>query len=307
MPADPQTDVVTGAFGYSGTVIARDLLAAGHRVRTLTGHPGRAPAGTPIDVRPMDFADPAALERDLRGVHTLYNTYWIRFPRGGTTHYTAVANSRVLFDAAARAGVQRVVHVSITHADDPAAARYSYFRGKAAVEEHLKGTGIPYAIARPSVLFGGDSVLLNNIAWLLRHLPVFAIGGSGDYRLRPIHVDDLATLMLELGGRADSVTVDAVGPQSLAFREMVMAIRAATGSHAVIVPAPAWAIPPLSRVLGAALRDTLLTSDEYDAMAAGLADSDAPATGVVKLTDWIAAHGDELGRSYANEISRHYS
>jgi uncharacterized protein YbjT (DUF2867 family) len=307
MPDDPQTDVVTGAFGYSGAVIARDLLAAGHRVRTLTGHPGRAPAGTPIDVRPMDFADPGALERDLRGVHTLYNTYWIRFPRGGATHYTAVANSRVLFDAAARAGVQRVVHVSITHADDPAAARYSYFRGKAAVEEHLKGTGIPYAIARPSVLFGGDSVLLNNIAWLLRRLPVFAIGGSGDYRLRPIHVDDLATLMLELGGRADSVTVDAVGPQSMAFREMVMAIRAATGSHAVIVPVPAAAIPPLSRALGAAVRDTLLTSDEYDAMAAGLADSDAPATGVVKLSDWIAAHGDELGRSYANEISRHYS
>jgi uncharacterized protein YbjT (DUF2867 family) len=306
MPDGPQTDVVTGAFGYSGAVIARDLLAAGHRVRTLTGHPGRAPAGTPIDVRPMNFADPSALKRDLRGVHTLYNTYWIRFPRGGATHYTAVANSRVLFDAAARAGVQRVVHVSITHADDPAAARYSYFRGKAAVEDHLKGTGIPYAIARPSVLFGGDSVLLNNIAWLLRRLPVFAIGGSGDYRLRPIHVDDLATLMLELGGRADSVTVDAVGPQSMAFREMVMAIRAATGSHAVIVPVPAWTIPPLSRALGAAVRDTLLTSDEYNAMAAGLADSDAPATGVVKLSEWIAAHGDELGRSYANEISRHY-
>ena len=306
MADNPQTDLVTGAFGYSGAVIARDLLAAGHRVRTLTGHPGRAPAGTPVDVRPLDFADPGALERDLRGVHTLYNTYWIRFPRGGATHYTAVANSRVLFDAAARAGVGRVVHVSITHADDPAAARYSYFRGKAAVEEHLKSTGIPYAIARPSVLFGGDSVLLNNIAWLLRRLPVFAIGGSGDYRLRPIHVDDLATLMLELGGRADSVTVDAVGPQSMAFREMVMAIRAATGSHAVVVPVPGWAIPPLSRALGAAVRDTLLTSDEYDAMAAGLADSDAPATGVVKLSDWIAAHGDELGRSYANEISRHY-
>jgi len=306
MADNPQTDLVTGAFGYSGAVIARDLLAAGHRVRTLTGHPGRAPAGTPVDVRPLDFADPGALERDLRGVHTLYNTYWIRFPRGGATHYTAVANSRVLFDAAARAGVRRVVHVSITHADDPAAARYSYFRGKAAVEEHLKSTGIPYAIARPSVLFGGDSVLLNNIAWLLRRLPVFAIGGSGDYRLRPIHVDDLATLMLELGGRADSVTVDAVGPQSMAFREMVMAIRAATGSHAVVVPVPGWAIPPLSRALGAAVRDTLLTSDEYDAMAAGLADSDAPATGVVKLSDWIAAHGDELGRSYANEISRHY-
>src|SRR5215472_3621392 len=81
-----QTDVVTGAFGYSGAAIARELLAAGHQVRTLTGHPGRAPAGTPIDVRPMDFADPDALSRDLAGAHTLYCTYWIRFPHGDVTH-----------------------------------------------------------------------------------------------------------------------------------------------------------------------------------------------------------------------------
>jgi uncharacterized protein YbjT (DUF2867 family) len=306
MSENPQTDVVTGAFGYSGAAIARELLAAGRQVRTLTGHPARAPAGTPIDVRPMDFSDASALERDLAGVHTLYNTYWIRFPRGGATHYAAVANSRVLLDAAARAGVRRVVHVSITHADDAAASRYSYFRGKAAVEDHLKGTGIPYAIVRPAILFGGDGVLLNNIAWLLRHLPVFAIGGDGGYRIRPIHVDDLARLATDLGGRDDNVTVDAVGPQSLPFREMVTTIRAATGSRAVIVPAPGWAIPPLSQALGMVLRDTLLTSDEYSAMTAGLAGSDAPPTGQVKLTDWIAEHGDSLGRRYANEINRHY-
>jgi NADH dehydrogenase len=307
MPDDPQTDAVTGAFGYSGAAITRDLLAAGHRVRTLTGHPGRAPAGTPVDVRPMDFTDPGALRRDLDGVHTLYNTYWIRFPRGGTTHETAVAHSRVLIDAAAQAGVRRVVHVSITHADDAAAAGYSYFRGKAAVEEHLQRSGLPYGIVRPSVLFGGDSgVLLNNIAWLLRHLPVFAIGGDGSYRLRPIHVDDLARLMLDLGGRTDNVTVDAVGPQSLTFRELIMAIRTATGSRAVIMTAPGRVIPPLSTALSLVLRDTLLTSDEYHAMTAGLADSGAPATGDVKLTDWITTRRESLGRSYANEIERHY-
>jgi uncharacterized protein YbjT (DUF2867 family) len=306
MAEDSRTNVVTGAFGYSGAAIARELLAVGHQVRTLTGHPDRAPAGTPVDARPLDFSDPGALERDLTGAHTLYNTYWIRFPRGGATHYTAVANSRVLIDAAARAGVQRIVHVSITHADDPAAARYSYFRGKAAVEDHLKNSGVPYAIVRPAILFGGDGVLLNNIAWLLRHLPVFAIGGDGGYRVRPIHVDDLARLTTELGERSDRATLDAVGPQSVTFREMVTAIRAATGSHAVIVPAPAWAIPPLSQALGAALRDRLLTSDEYYAMTAGLADSDGPPTGQVKLTDWIAEHGGTLGRTYANEISRHY-
>jgi uncharacterized protein YbjT (DUF2867 family) len=304
MSEDLQTDVVTGAFSYSGAAIARELLAAGRQVRTLTGHPGRAPNGTPIDVRPLDFSDAAALQRDLLGTHTLYNTYWVRFPHGRVTHEAAVTNSRVLFQAAARAGVQRIVHVSITHAD--AASPYPYFRGKAQVEDHLKATAVPYAIVRPAILFGANGVLINNIAWLLRHLPVFAIGGRGDYRVRPIHVDDLARLCTELGGRGDSTTLDAVGPQSLPFREMVTAIRAAAGSHALIVPAPGWLIPPLSGALGAVLRDVLLTREEYDAMADGLADSDAPATGEIRLTDWIAKHGDSLGRTYASELDRHF-
>ena len=304
MPGDPQTDAVTGAFSYSGAAIARELQAAGHRVRTLTGHPGRAPDGTQIDVHPLDFTDPDALRRSLHGAHTLYNTYWVRFSRAGVTHETAVANSRVLFEAASRAGVQRIVHVSITHAD--AASPYPYFRGKAEVERDLTAAGIPYAIVRPAILFGGDGVLLNNIAWLLRHLPVFAIGGDGSYRIRPIHVDDLARLMTDLGGGDTSVTVDAVGPQSLTFREMVTVIRAAVGSRAVVIPVPGSLIPPLSAALGLVLRDVLLTREEYQAMAEGLADSDGPPTGEIAFTDWVAKHGSDLGRRYANELDLHF-
>jgi uncharacterized protein YbjT (DUF2867 family) len=306
-----RTDVITGAFGYSGAAITRELRAAGHRVRTLTGHPGRAPAGTDVDVRPLDFTDPAGLARDLSGAHTLYCTYWVRFSHGAATRESAVANTKILFDAAARAGVARIVYVSILHADT--ASPYPYFSGKGALEEHLAGTGVPYAIARPAILFGSSatlgaagSVLLNNIAWLLRHLPVFGIGGGGGYRIRPIHVDDLARLCVELGAQPGNATVDAVGPESLTFREMVTAIRTATGSRSLLVPAPGWAIPPLSAVLGTALRDVLLTPEEYRAMADGLADSRAPATGQASLTGWIASHGDELGRVYANELDRHY-
>jgi uncharacterized protein YbjT (DUF2867 family) len=306
-----RTDVITGAFGYSGAAIAREVRAAGHRVRTLTGHPGRAPAGSDIDVRPLDFADPAALAGNLAGAHTLYCTYWVRFARGAATRESAVANSRILFDAAARAGVARIVYVSILHADT--ASRYPYFSGKGEVEQHLAATGVPYAIARPAILFGSSptlgvagSVLVNNIAWLLRHLPVFGIGDGGRYRIRPIHVDDLARLCVELDARPGNVTVDAVGPESVTFREMVAAIRAATGSRPLLVPAPGWAIPPLSAVLGTMLRDVLLTPEEYQAMADGLADSTAPATGQLSLTNWITSHGDELGRVYANELDRHY-
>ncbi len=304
-PNEGHLDVVTGAFSYSGAAIARDLLERGHRVRTLTGHPGRAPAGTPIDCRPLDFSDERALSMAMAGAHTLYNTYWVRFAHGSVTYTQAVANSRVLFSAAISAGVQRIVHVSITNpspnSPDP------YFRGKAAVEQALADSGIgSYAVARPAILFGGDGVLLNNIAWLLRHLPVFAIGGRGDYRLRPIHVDDLAALCADLGARADTMVVDAVGPESVTFRQLVETIRAAVGSRSLLAPVPGAAVPLLGNVLNVVLRDTLLTADEYASLAAGRADSAGPTTGKIALTAWIEAHGDQLGRRYANELDRHF-
>jgi len=297
-------DVVTGAFSYSGAAITSELQAAGRRVRTLTGHPDRAPSGSEVDVRPLNFDDPGELTSSLQGAHTLYNTYWVRFAHGQVDHDAAVAHSRTLFEAASAAGVQRIVHVSITHPslDSP----YPYFRGKAQVEQLLAQTGVSHAIVRPAILFGGDGVLINNIAWLLRRFPVFAVGGGGEYRIRGIHVDDLARLCVDLGTRNDTVTVDAVGPESVTFRQLVDSVRAAVGSHAVVLSVPGPVLTGLSSALGLFLRDTLLTRDEYQAMSNGLADSDGPATGEIVLTEWIARHGAELGRRYANELDRHF-
>jgi uncharacterized protein YbjT (DUF2867 family) len=302
--ADTGLDVVTGAFSYSGAAVARALLKEGRQVRTITGHPGRAPAGTPIEVRPLDFDDPLGLEAGLSGATTLYNTYWVRFGHGAVDHELAVGNSRALFHAAKRAGVQRIVHVSITH---PSSASPSpYFRGKAFVERALAESDVPYAIVRPAILFGGDGVLLNNIAWLLRRLPVFAIGGRGDYRIRAIHIDDLARLCLAKAAETDDSVTDAVGPERPTFDELVRAIRAAVGSRAHIVHVPGALVPVAARVLGLALRDVLLTPDEYRAMAAGLADTDGPATGSTALSAWLAEHGASLGLRYANELRRHF-
>ena len=172
----------------------------------------------------------------LSGATTLYNTYWVRFARRTVDHERAVANSRALFLAAKRAGVQRIVHVSITHpsSDSP----LPYFRGKALVERALAECELSYAIVRPAILFGGDGVLLNNIAWLLRRLPVFAIGGRGDYRIRGIHVDDLARLCLAKAAETHDSVTDAVGPERPTFTELVAAIRHAVGSRARLVHVP---------------------------------------------------------------------
>ena len=302
--AEQPLDAVTGAFGYSGGAIAAQLLESGRRVRTLTAHPGRAPSRTDIEVRPLDFDDRPRLTEALRGVETLYNTYWIRFRRGALDHATATARSEVLFQAAADAGVQRVVHLSITHPgiDSP----YSYFREKARTEAALAGTGLPHTILRPAILFGGSGVLLNNIAWLLRRLPVFAVGGDGSYRIRGIHVDDLARLCVTEGSRTGNAVLDAVGPERPTFDELVRTTARAVGSRARLVHVPGALVPPLSSALGLLLRDRLLTADEYHAMADGLADTDGPATGTTALSDWLRQEGPTLGRHYANELTRHY-
>jgi uncharacterized protein YbjT (DUF2867 family) len=294
---------VTGAFSYSGAAIAGELLRRGHRVRTLTGHPGRASSsGSPIEVRPLDFTAGAALRHSLAGVDTLYNTYWVRFPHGGSTFEAAVENSRVLFTAAAEAGVRRIVHLSITHPDID--SPYPYFRGKALVEHELLSTGISHAIVRPAFFFGRGGVLINNIAWMARRLPVLAVGDGGRYRLRGIHVDDLATLCADLGGQDSNACVDAVGPDRMSFRSLVEQVRDAVGSRAPIVSLPGWALTSLTSVMGFALRDRILTSDEYHAMADGLADSDAPASGQTRLTDWLTSNAEHLGRRYANDTRR---
>jgi uncharacterized protein YbjT (DUF2867 family) len=297
-------DVVTGAFSYSGAAIAKELQAAGRRVRTLTGHPGRASVGSGIEVMSLDFADPAALAESLRGAGTLYNTYWVRFAHGNVDHPVAVTRSRVLFQAAVAAGVRRIVHVSITNpsADSP----YPYFRGKAAVEQALGDLGVSHAVLRPAILFGGDGVLINNIAWLLRRLPVFAVGGTGEYRIRPIHVDDLARLAVRAGNSAVTEVIDAVGPERPTFLALVQAIKAAVGSRSQVVRVPGALIPAAGRLLGLVLRDTLLTAEEYRAMADGLADTEGPPTGETALSQWIADHKDTLGRVYASELTRHF-
>jgi NADH dehydrogenase len=303
--SDAGLDVVTGAFSYSGAAIAKALIASGRTVRTVTGHPERSGDSLDIEVHPLDFDDQLGLVDSLRGATTLYNTYWVRFAHRQIDHDLAVANSRTLFLAAKRAGVQRIVHISITNPS--LESPFPYFRGKAFVERALAESEVSYAVLRPAILFGGDGVLINNIAWLLRHLPVFGVGGDGNYRVRGIHVDDLAQLCLKVGSQTHDSITDAVGPERPTFHELVTSIRDAVGARSHIVHVPGVLVPALSSVLGLALHDVLLTRDEYQAMATGLADTDGASTGSTCLSAWLSERGDDLGIHYANELSRHFT
>ena len=297
--------VVTGAFGYSGKYIATRLLAAGVRVRTLTNSRQRAnPFGGQVEAHPFNFDNPAALVESLRGAIVLYNTYWIRFNTTlpGFQHSVAVENTLKLFEAARQAGVQRVVHTSITNPSED--SPLEYFRGKAILERALTKSGLSYAILRPTVLFGQEDILINNIAWTLRRLPVFGVFGDGQYRLQPMYVDDFAALAVEQSRDRSKRVIDAIGPETFTYRRLVEEIGRIIGVHRPIVST----LPAIGYAVGAALGkivgDVMITRDEIEGLMADLLYTSSPPAGPTKLTDWARQHAETLGRRYASELAR---
>ena len=206
--SDPDLAIVTGAFSYTGRYVARRLLDQGVRVRTLTRSPdAEDPLAGHVEAAPLDFSDPDGLGRSMEGASVFYNTYWIRYAHGRITFDLAVENTGTLFEAAKRAGVGRIVHFSVTNVSS--GSGLPYFRGKAQVEDMLKGLGVPYAIIRPTLVFGVGDLLLNNMAWALRRFPTFPVYGNGDYPVQPVYVEDLAVQAVEAGSQSGSSVADA--------------------------------------------------------------------------------------------------
>ena len=294
---------VTGAFGYSGKYVTQRLLAAGHDVITLTNSVHRAnPFGNKVQAYSFHFDDWQQMAETLRGVRVLYNTYWVRFNHKMFRHETAVNNTLALFKAAQAAGVERIVHVSITNPslDSP----LEYFRGKAQLEQALMNSGLSYAILRPTVLFGKEDILINNIAWMLRTFPIFGVFGDGQYKLQPIYVDDLAQLAVGQGARRENGIVNAIGPETFTYKEMVKLIGEIIGQKRPIVPLPPTLGYAAGWVVSRFVDDILITREEIAGLMAGLLCVDTPPTGHTRLTEWARRHMGSLGKQYTSELGR---
>src|SRR5579863_9928303 len=305
------TVVITGAFSYTGKYTTRLLLERGYEVRTLTGHPpandrGRSnPFGDRVQILPYSFDRADELRRSLEGASVLINTYWVRFPHGGTNFATAVRNTRTLIQAAKDAGVQRIVHVSI--ANPSLESRLGYYRGKAEVEEAVMASGLSYAILRPTVIFGAEDILINNIAWFVRHLPVFGIPGDGRYGIRPIYVEDMARLLAGAADQHSNSVIDAVGPETFTFEELVQLIALRVGRPVRLIHLPTGLAYVSTLVTGWIIGDVVLTWEEYRGLMSNLLASDGPSAGETRLSRWLAENGERLGRDYASEVARHFA
>ena len=297
--------MVTGAFSFTGKYLTRRLLAMDQQVRTLTGHPDNLnPFGEQVTVFPYNFDHFDALVESLQGVSTFYISYWVRFAYRAMTFERAVAHTKILFRAAKEAGVRRVVYISISNPSED--SPLPYFHGKAELERALRESGLSYAILRPTVIFGPEGILINNIAWLVRRFPIFAVMGEGDYRLQPVYVEDLADLMVKAAQSPEHLVMDAVGPETYRFDELVRLIADALHRHIKIIHLSPGVMYSISRLMSLALGDVILTRDEISGLMANLLISDQAPTAHTHLSEWLQVHADEVGKHYASELQRHY-
>jgi len=297
--------VITGAFSYTGKYATRLLLNRGYNVRTLTYHPERAhPFGDKVQVFPYNFGDPDQLTQSLLGASTLINTYWVRFPRGRSTFETAVQNTRTLIRAAKNAGVKRIVHVSI--ANPSLESNLGYYKGKAHLEQAVVESGLSYTILRPTVIFGPEDILINNIAWFVRRFPAFGIPGDGRYRIRPIYVEDMARLIADAVEREENAVLDAVGPETYTFEELVRQIAAQLRRRTRLVHLPMPVAYVSTLLTGWFVGDVVLTWEEYKGLMDNLLAPEGPSTAETCLSQWLAANREQIGMKYASEVARHY-
>lgn len=301
----PDTDVVTGSFGYIGKYITRRLLGEGRRVKTITTHPNKEnPFGEVVTAYPYNFDKPDLLVENLRGAHTLYNTYWVRFEYGGVTFRQAVENSITLFRCAAQAGIKKVVHISITHASENSSL--PYFKGKAEVEKALVTCGLPYTIVRPTVVFGKEDILINNIAWMMRKFPVFPIFGSGQYLVQPVYVEDLASIAVASADDTDSRIIDAVGPETFRFEELLRLIASTIERNVKFVHLPPTLGLLLGHLIGLVVGDVVLTKDELKGLMDNLLYSEQSPNGETLFSEWLSSNKNSVGRTYSSELKRHF-
>lgn len=304
------TVAITGAWSYSGRRVAARLLQAGHTVVSLTNRkiPDPDPHDGRVRAEPYDFS-PGALERALEGVDVLACAYWTRHDRAPLgnrgpwlSHAEAVSRSARIIESARAAGVSRLVWTSIANPGlDP---DLSYYAGKAEVERLVQESGLPHAILRPACFFGPAAILIENVAWAARRMPVVPIPAGPEYRIRPIHVGDYAELIADAVASGDTYTRDACGPDRVEFGELIRTIARLCGGRARPVRLPLRACAPLYAAASRVIRETILTTDELIGLSRNRLDSLEPPAGPTSLLAWLEEHASEVGVRFAREPRR---
>ena len=298
-------DVVTGSFGYIGKYITRELLERGQEVKTITTHPDKPnPFGERVEASAYHFENPEKLTRYLEGCETLYNTYWVRFNYRQWSFDKALENTKVLFRCAKKAGVRKIVHISVTTPSEK--DELPYYKGKALQEKELRELGVGYTIVRPTLVFGKEDILVNNIAWTIRRFPIVPIFGSGKYRVQPVFVEDLAKIAVEASTSEGTPIMDAIGPESFTYEEFLKLIARELNRKVAFVHTTPSAGILLGKLIGLLVGDVVLTKDELCGLMLNKLTSIQPPNGKTLFSDWLRDNKHSIGSGYTSELNRHF-
>lgn len=301
------THTITGALGFTGKYITKQLIEKGHIVQTLTNSPERPnPFGDKLRIFPLDFNNEEGLVNSLKGTNILYVTYWVRFAYKSKDlvffHSQGEENTKKLFDAAKKAGVGKIVYISISNPDEN--SPYEYFYRKARIEKYLINSGVPYAILRPCILFGNEDILFNNIAWAIRKFPLFPVFKEKECKIQPIFVEDLAALAIESAQKKENILMDACGPEIFHYRDLAKTIRKILNKKCLIFTLPRSWIYSAGKIISMITSDQILTRDEINALCDGLLYSRNPPLAPKRFTKWLNENRKTFGTRYANETKR---
>jgi NADH dehydrogenase len=138
-------------------------------------------------------------------------------------------------------------------------------------------------------------------------MPAFALPGDGNYPVQPVHVQDLARICTDAGKATSDIVIDAAGPESMPFRDLVALVRTAVDTNRPILHIPPAVMVAAARALGLLVGDVVLTGDEIRGLMAGLLISHEPPLGQIAFSRWLNEHATSVGRAYANELQRHFA
>jgi uncharacterized protein YbjT (DUF2867 family) len=223
---------VTGASGFTGGFVVRELISRGHEVSALARSEQAAATVAALGASPVraDLDDPSSLPE--------------AFAANGSDHLINVASlgfghADAIITAAQRAAVRRAVFVSTTALYTRLPAPSKRVRG--AAEQRIRGSGLAWTIIRPTMIYGTPAD--RNIARLLqvlRRSPILPVPGGGNRLQQPVHVEDLAEAIVSAAERPGAVgqAIDVPGPEPITFAELLETAGRAVGRHPRLVSVP---------------------------------------------------------------------
>jgi NADH dehydrogenase len=236
---------ITGASGFVGRHLARQLASEGHELVLLArGVDRRDP--TAIDIPsarfvPAALCDPGAIEQALAGCYAVAHCAGINREIGRQTFQTVhIAGTRHVVEAARRVGVKKIALMSFLRARPNCGS--PYHESKWAAEEIIRNSGLDYTIVKAGMVYGRGDHMLDHLSHSLHTLPFFATVGFNEKPIRPLAIDDLVRILRAalVDARLNRQTVAVTGAEQLNLSEAARRVAGATSRRILILPAPVW-------------------------------------------------------------------